>query len=129
MMIVKKNKYYNQKIENHEGKFDSKKEYREWCQLKLLEKSGKITNLERQKEFQLIPTIRTEKETIRRTSYFADFFYFDNDKNAWVVQDTKGFKTDVYQIKKKLMLWLYPNIVFVESGKVYKEYKNIQKIC
>lgn len=128
-MIVKKNKYGNQKLNTPDGKFDSQKEYREWCQLKLLEKAGKITSLERQKEIQLIPTIRTQTETLRRTSYFADFFYFDNERQSWVIHDTKGFPTDSYKIKKKLVLWLYPNIVFVESGKVYKEYKNIQKIC
>lgn len=128
-MIAKRNKYNNKKLENIDGKFDSKREYQEWLRLKLLEKAGLISRLERQKEFQLIPTIRTETETLRRTSYFADFFYFDNNKNVWVVNDTKGYKTDVYQIKKKLMVWLYPNIVFVESGKVYKKYKNTQKTC
>lgn len=128
-MIVKKNKYHNKKLETPDGKFDSKREYQEWCRLKLLQKAGLISALERQKEFQLIPTIRTEKETLRRTSYFADFFYFDTSLNVWVANDTKGYKTDVFQIKKKLMLWLYPNIVFVESGKVYKEYKNVLKIC
>lgn len=129
MIIAKMNKYHNTKLETPDGKFDSKKEYQEWCQLKILEKAGLISDLERQKKFQLVPTIKTETETLRGTSYFADFFYFDKKRNSWIAQDSKGFKTDTYQIKKKLMLWLYPNIVFIESGKVYKEYKNIPKIC
>nr|DAW57944.1 MAG TPA: Endonuclease [Caudoviricetes sp.] len=121
---IMRNKYGNKKINTPDGKFDSHKEYSEWINLKILEKTGKIKNLERQKEFQLIPTIRTSQETLRRTSYIADFFYFDINLNSYVVQDTKGFPTPEYIIKKKLMLWLYPKIIFKESGKTLKIYKN-----
>ncbi len=117
-------KYGNKKINTPDGLFDSKKEYQEWCQLKLLQKAGEITELERQKEFQLIPTIKTNVETLRRVSYFADFFYFDKRLDCYVAQDTKGFQTDVYKIKKRLMLMLYPKIAFIESEKKKKIYKN-----
>lgn len=121
-------KYKNTRIETPDGIFDSKKEYKEWCQLKLLQKSGIISSLERQKEFQLIPTLYTSEGTIRRTSYVADFFYFDNQKNCWVSHDTKGFPTPEYKLKKKLMLWLYPNLLFVESGNTYKSYYNLHEV-
>jgi hypothetical protein len=35
----------------------------------------------------------------------ADFTYMEDGK--LVVEDCKGFKTDVYKIKKKLMLWVH----------------------
>lgn len=122
------NKYKNKKITTPDGKFDSQREYQEWKKLKLLEEAGIISNLERQKEFQLIPTIRTTEETLRRTSYFADFFYFDKTLNSWVVRDTKGFPTEGYKLKKRLMLWLYPQIVFIESGKKIKTYINTMEV-
>lgn len=117
-------KYHNIKIKTPDGTFDSKKEYQEWCQLKLLQKAGIIKDLERQKEFQLIPSIYTETETLKKTSYYADFFYFDTTLGAWIARDTKGFQTETYKLKKKLMLWLYPQITFIESGNKLKIYKN-----
>ena len=121
-------KYHNTKIKTPDGTFDSKKEYAEWKKLKLLEQAGIISNLERQKEFQLIPTISTTEGTLRRCSYFADFFYFDKTLNCWAVRDTKGFQTETYKLKKRLMLWLYPEIVFVESGKKIKTYRNTLEV-
>lgn len=117
-------KYFNKKTKTKDGTFDSKKEADEWFMLKIREQAGEISDLQRQVEFQLIPTIRTTAETLRRCSYIADFYYWDNARQSWVVQDTKGFKTDVYNLKKRLMLWLYPEIIFIESGKIQKIYKN-----
>lgn len=37
----------------------------------------------------------------------ADFVYNIVDTGEKVVEDTKGFKTEVYRIKKKLMLWVH----------------------
>lgn len=122
------NKYHNKKTSTSSGTFDSKKEANEWFTLKIREKAGEIESLERQKEFQLIPTIRTQHETLRRTSYIADFFYFDKLLKSWVVQDTKGFPTPEYKLKKKLFLWLYPQIIFIESGKKRKVYINNMEI-
>ena len=34
----------------------------------------------------------------------ADFVYTDVETGETVVEDTKGFRTDVYKIKRKLML-------------------------
>lgn len=117
-MIAKSNKYHNTKLETSDGKFDSKKEYQEWLRLKHLEKLGLISHLERQKEFQLIPTIKTTKETLRRTSYFADFFYYDNNLDSWVIFESKGYKTKDYITKKKLLIYRYvinDDYIFIES--------------
>ena len=39
----------------------------------------------------------------RAVHYIADFAYMQDGE--WVVEDTKGFKTRDYIIKRKLMLW------------------------
>ena len=114
---MKKSKYRSQKITRDGLTFDSLKEYRRFCELSLLQKAGAITELKRQVEFELIPTQR-EPDTVgvrggikkgkvieHRCSYIADFVYYENGKK--VVEDTKGFKTPEYRIKKKLMLYVY----------------------
>lgn len=94
-----KNKYGARKLTAPDGQvFDSVKEYHRWGCLKLLERAGKITDLRRQVKFELIP----KQEGERACYYIADFTYMENGE--LVVEDCKGFKTDVYKIKKKLML-------------------------
>jgi hypothetical protein len=101
-------KYKNRKITTEDGTFDSLHEYERWCELKLLKKAGEIHDLERQVKFVLIPTQKDDcgKVVERECSYIADFVYLAHDKNGWfrVVEDAKGMKTDVYKIKRKLMM-------------------------
>ena len=110
--------------------FDSKKEYRRWCELCLLQKAGKITDLEWQVPFELIPAQKRTVETGERYKrdnkamgilkgmpktkevcleqscvYIADFVYREDGRQ--VVEDTKGVRTADYIIKRKLMLWVY----------------------
>lgn len=83
----------------------------------LLEKAGAITDLKRQVEFVLIPAQR-EPDTFgkrggiikgktieQKCSYVADFVYTENGKQ--VVEDTKGFKTKDYILKRKMMLYFH----------------------
>lgn len=42
----------------------------------------------------------------RECSYIADFTYYDENNN-FIVEDTKGMRTDVYKIKRKLMLYIH----------------------
>ena len=100
-------KYGNQKTVVDGIEFDSMREARRWRELKWLEKAGEIKNLSRQEEYELIPSIRDEqtgKVRQRGVSYIADFTYQTKDGN-WIVEDAKGYRTEVYKIKKKLMLW------------------------
>ena len=39
-------------------------------------------------------------------SYIADFVYKDKDGNQ-IVEDTKGFKTKDYELKRKMMLYFH----------------------
>ena len=104
-------KYHSVKIETEDGKFDSKAEYRRWLTLKSLAEEGAIIDLKRQVKYPLIGSSRRKTKLKNgRTlelaiSYVADFVYIKNGE--LVVEDVKGFKTDVYVIKRKLMLEKY----------------------
>lgn len=112
------NKFGNHKVTVDGELFDSKREASRWLELKMLEKAGKISGLQRQKKFELIPA-QYEADIIgprgghkkgklleKECSYIADFVYWDEEKHEFEVEDTKGFRTPEYVIKRKLMLWL-----------------------
>ncbi len=100
--MMTKNKYGARKVTAPDGqKFDSTKEYRRWCELRLLERAGKIQCLQRQVKFELIP--KQDGETA--CHYVADFVYQQDGRR--IVEDAKGYKTDVYKLKKKLMLYVH----------------------
>lgn len=100
------NKYHNRKIVREGETYDSVKEYRRAKELELLEKGGVIKDLKRQVRFEIIPSQRGEdgKVVERAVTYVADFVYFEGDK--LVVEDTKGFRTKDYIIKRKAMRYL-----------------------
>lgn len=93
-------KYHNKKSWG----FDSKKERLRYQELLLMERAGKIQGLTRQVRFELIPAQYQNGKCIERAcNYIADFTYWVG--NEFVVEDCKGFRTDVYKIKRKLMLY------------------------
>lgn len=95
-------KYGNRKLKAPDGQvFDSVKEYHRWGCLRLLERAGEITDLKRQVKFELIP----KQDGMRACNYVADFTYYQDGK--LVVEDCKGYKTEAYKLKKKLMLWVH----------------------
>ena len=99
-------KYHNTKVHAGDLVFDSKKEARRWQELLLLQKAGEIRNLKRQVKYVLIPAQRINGRVVEREcSYTADFVY--EEKGKTVVEDVKGFRTNVYKIKRKLMLHTY----------------------
>lgn len=107
------NKYHNRKVRGAGGiVFDSVREARRWHELKLMEAAGKITRLERQKAFELLPSqkyrdpVSGKVRTERGVTYIADFVYVD-EYGERVVEDTKGVRTPDYVIKRKMMLWFY----------------------
>lgn len=114
MTVTSHSKYHSKRIEVDGMTFDSRKEYYRWCELCQLERVGKITDLQRQVKYVLIPTqyeacvlnkegtFKRRKLLERECSYIADFVY--TEKGNVVVEDVKGFKTADYKIKRKLML-------------------------
>ena len=112
-----KSKYKNIKTQRllEDGsikKFDSQKEANYFDLLKKKEKAKLISNLSLQPEFDIIPSIKYNDKKLKKIIYKADFSYVENGINY--VVDVKGFKTDVYQIKKRLFLLQYPDKVFIE---------------
>lgn len=107
-------KYHNTKTFINGIKFDSKLEARRYTELKLLEKQGLIKDLILQPAYDLIPSFKKNNKTYRKTQYIADFSYYDVDLDKTIVEDTKGFKTDVYLLKKKLFEYNYPNLTIRE---------------
>lgn len=100
----KKSKYHAEKY----GGYDSKKEYYRAQQLKLWLNSGLISDLREQVAYLLIPShINSEGIEERPVKYIADFVYIDNDTGQTVVEDTKGYRTPDYIIKRKLMLHVH----------------------
>lgn len=121
-----RNKCGNIKVELDGIKFDSKKEARRYYELNLLQRAGQITDLQLQKEFELIPA---QYETFERygkkgqrlqdgqrcieksCTYKADFSYMKDGQ--LVVEDVKGYRDPAsasyakFVIKRKLMLWRY----------------------
>lgn len=124
-------KYHSKKVVKDGITFDSQKEYKRFCELSSLEREGKITNLQRQVKFVLIPA-QYEPDIIgkrggrkkgklieRECSYIADFVYekriyrpdaFEevySTRLKTVVEDVKGVRTKDYIIKRKLMLHIH----------------------
>ena len=71
------------------------------CCPTLLEQAGEITSLQEQVPFELIP----KQDSERPCSYVADFVYYRDGTR--VVEDSKGFRTEAYRIKKKLLLFVH----------------------
>lgn len=119
---MRRRKYGNTKIMVDGIQFDSKREAARYRELKLLERAGVISFLQRQTKFQLIPDQHAPSNAVytkgprkgqrkpgklleKECSYIADFCYIQNGET--VVEDSKGYRTEVYRIKKKLMLERY----------------------
>jgi len=112
-MPTVKNKYNAKKVIGHDGKmFDSKKEAKYAATLEMLKKSSdsatKVCTVERQVVYELIPAQRDAagKSIERACTYKLDFRVTYADGHVEYV-DVKGMKTEVYRIKKKLMLHVH----------------------
>lgn len=104
------NKYRNKKVIYNGITFDSIKEKNRYIELKLLERAGVIKDLKLQYEFELQPAFMLNNKKIRKISYIADFYYFDNKVNDYVVEDVKSEitkKDKTYCLKKKLFQYKY----------------------
>jgi len=112
------NKFSNQKGTGRA----SNKETRRAQYLQTLQAAGLISNLREQVDYELIPAqyapawegqyappaegMIKVKLLERACSYRADFVYND-ERGVLHVEDAKGMRTDVYKVKKKLMLWFH----------------------
>lgn len=125
---MRRRKYGNTKIMVDGIQFDSKREAARYQQLKLLERAGRITALQTQVKYVLIPTQREASFEVYKSgpnkgrrkpgkvlececSYIADFVYTQDGET--VVEDVKGYRDPAsagyakFVIKRKLMLERY----------------------
>lgn len=97
---AKRSKYRNVKVTMSGITFDSKKEAARYLCLKDDEKRGLVINIA------VHVRIPLKVNGTHVCDYEADFVYErKRSDGSWehVVEDVKGFKTDVYKLKKKLV--------------------------
>lgn len=97
----KKPKYGNKKTEFRGKKYASAWEAEYASRLWILADVGKIFDLQEQVRFELVP----KNGKIRNIVWVADFTYTDEMGFAHYV-DTKGYKTPIYRLKKKLAAYM-----------------------
>tara|TARA_R110001599_G_scaffold33832_3_gene108827 strand:+ start:14122 stop:14484 length:363 start_codon:yes stop_codon:yes gene_type:complete len=104
---AKPNKYKAQPVELDGYKFDSKREAYRYSELKILQRHGKISNLNMQLRYPLkcgdkVLLIKSEGfPNGRRATYIADFVYEQDGET--IIEDVKGMATPVYKLKKAIM--------------------------
>lgn len=99
-MSERRGKYNARKTEIDGYVFDSRREANRYSELKLIEAAGEIKSLELQIPY---PCIVNEQLVCK---YIADFRY-KLPSGRVVVEDAKGYKTDLYRLKNKLVRALY----------------------
>ena len=105
-----KSKYHAAKTVVDGITFDSKREAKRYGELKLLERAGKIRDLQRQVRVELVPPFNCDGKHVRGIYYVVDFTYTDSEGSE-VWEDVKGVKTPVYLLKRKLVAYRYQKII------------------
>ena len=117
-------KYFNKKTISLDGSvFDSRKEARRWGELSLLLRAGKITDLDRQVKFELIPAqyetyerygkngqrLKDGTRLVERAAIYTADFVYTEENGTRVVEDTKSqaTRTEAYILRRKLMYARY----------------------
>lgn len=100
-------KYHSKKANCANGHtHDSKKEATRCNELHLMQRAGRISELKIQVPFELIPPLKFKTmRSERPCKYVADFTYILD--GVQIIEDTKGYKTPDYIIKRKLMKQRY----------------------
>lgn len=113
-------KYHSRKITVGGITFDSKREAKRYQELYFQQRAGEISGLELQRRFELIPAqyetyarygkkgqrLKDGQRCIEKAVFYvADFTYQKDGKT--VVEDTKGFRTKDYVLKRKMMLYFH----------------------
>ena len=81
-----------------------------YAELRMLERAGHIDELERQPRYILLDKNNKNRALV----YVADFRYRNHETGGIVVEDVKGYVTEIYKLKKKLFRAKYPDIDFRE---------------
>jgi len=111
-------KYRSRKVVDDGITFDSMMEHKRYTQLKMLINAGVILDLHVHPIFKLQPKYysKSQRRNIAAITYTADYSYLENGQV--VVEDVKGFKTAAFNLKRRMLEYLYPNIIFKVVEKV-----------
>lgn len=97
--VKKRSKYGAVPIVVDGIRFDSTREARRYGELLLLRAAGEIRDLAVHPTFAYFDS---DNDQVLFT-YEADFEYFSRLRASWVVEDVKGVRTAVFNLKKKLI--------------------------
>ena len=95
-------------------RFQSRLEARRYTQLKQMEQEGIIHNLVLQPKFLIQEKFKDPYtgKVYQPIHYIGDFMYTDQTGQK-IVEDAKGFSTETFKLKFKLVIYHYPEIRFV----------------
>ena len=98
------NKYGAKKTTVDGITFDSRAEAKRYEVLRLLERQGEISDIQRQVSYELVPGVRLHGEQRKRPAirYVADFEYVGKHDEV-IVEDVKGMDTPMSRLKRHLM--------------------------
>lgn len=99
----KPSKYGNRRVTVGEESFDSRREMERYHHLLILQRAGRIQQLERQVVFILSPSVVIDGRKRPPLRYVADFTYVEEGATVKTVEDVKGVITKEYRIKRHLM--------------------------
>lgn len=114
MLNFRDDEHFGKPIRIH----DSQKECDRWLELNLLQRAGKISELERQKEIVIQDACEVNGKKLKKIAYKADFVYLESGQK--VVEDVKPFDvatqkyktTKDFNLKWKLLQSKYPDMTF-----------------
>jgi len=94
-------------------KFDSKREHKYYEELLQLKNAGIVKEIILQPEFELQESYVKDGKKVKEIKYIADFKVIYSDGTEEII-DVKGFKNEIYKLKKKLFHYKYPNLTIKE---------------
>lgn len=101
-------KYHSKKVEYRGEIFDSKFELTFFIYLKELENQGKISNLERQVKYVLLPKqVDSKGKFLYHPIEYKSDFEYDDINNTHHTLDTKGILTPDFRLKQKLFYYVF----------------------
>lgn len=107
------NKYRNRPTVRGSIRFDSRAEARRYAELELLQAAGVIRDLRPHPSYVLQDKFKHQGQVVRAIRYEGDAEYFDVETGRRTVEDVKGgraTRTAVFEIKRKMFMYKYPDI-------------------
>jgi|GEM_PF-6613483 len=110
-----KSKYGNRKTYAHGRWFDSKAEA-DYYPIAVAYASDHAYELRLQERLDVLPTLKLNQWTIRKTQYVADYTFFHRGQLVRLV-DVKGLETPLFRLKAKLIAHNYGLVIELAKKK------------